>query len=259
MVIDCHTHIRFEPSTDTFFRIPELIESMERTGVDKACVIYSPARAQHLFWREEDIAAMAEAVANVIPKYSERFFSLLWLNPALPSEFNIKLVERYMVNGSIDGVKLSIQMNARDERLEPLAAYLQEHDIPVLFHSWYKTVNKYRYESDPSDIVDLACRFPELRILMAHLTGCKKRGVQDIKKYENIFIDTSGSQPEDGYLEYAIDELGADRIVFGSDFPGRDIGTQLGRIYSVDMDDEMRNKILYKNAESFFTKGGRAK
>lgn len=164
-----------------------------------------------------------------------------------------------MVNGSIDGVKLSIQMNARDERLEPLAAYLQEHDIPVLFHSWYKTVNKYRYESDPLDIVDLACRFPELRILMAHLTGCKKRGVQDIKKYENIFIDTSGSQPEDGYLEYAIDELGADRIVFGSDFPGRDIGTQLGRIYSVDMDDEMRNKILYKNAESFFTKGGRAK
>ena len=58
------------------------------------------------------------------------------------------------------------------------------------------------------------------------------------------------------FLEYAIDELGADRILFGSDFDIRDIATQLGRIYSVDMDDKTREKILSGNALKFFTKGG---
>jgi predicted TIM-barrel fold metal-dependent hydrolase len=147
-------------------------------------------------------------------------------------------------------------MNTRDKRMEPLAKAMQAYGIPVLIHAWYKTVQKYKYECDPSDIADLASRFPKMKILMAHLTGSRKRGVQDIKKHNNIWIDTAGSQAEDGFLEYAINELGEDRILFGSDFDIRDIATQLGRIYSVDIDDNAREKILSGNALRFFSKGG---
>lgn len=69
MVIDCHTHIIFDPSTDIFLKIPELIESMERTRVDKACVIYSPARAQHLYYHMYELS---EDVLEVLVDYTQK-------------------------------------------------------------------------------------------------------------------------------------------------------------------------------------------
>jgi predicted TIM-barrel fold metal-dependent hydrolase len=126
------------------------------------------------------------------------------------------------------------------------------HGIPVLIHCWYKTVQKYENESDPSNIANLAAKFPDLKIIMAHITGCGFRGIQDIAPYPNVYVDTSGSQPEDGIMQYGLDLLGADRILFGSDFPGRDPATQLGRIYSLDMSEEDRNKILGGNSVRLF-------
>jgi predicted TIM-barrel fold metal-dependent hydrolase len=102
----------------------------------------------------------------------------------------------------------------------------------------------------------MARKHPSLRILMAHLTGAKLRGIQDIKALPNVYLDTSGSQPEDGYLERAIEELGADRVLFGSDYPIRAFSTQLARIDSVSMSQEDREKVLYRNALRFFRKGG---
>jgi len=260
MIIDSHTHLTLRQSVPFDSEVQRLIKAMERTHIDKSCIMVRTENQERLFlWTEEDIINSTEAMAEAVAKYPDKFYTLLCMHPALSLDFNIKIVEQYIVNGPLDGVKLSIQMNARDKRLEPFADYLQAYNIPVLFHSWYKTVNKYQYESDPADIADLAKRFPKLRILMAHVTGCKKRGVQDIKKHENILIDTSGSQPEDGYLEYAINHLGEDRVVFGSDYPGREVATQLGRIYSLDISESIREKILYKNAISFFKKGGELK
>ncbi len=259
MIFDCHTHIRFIKKDNAFSDLPKLMQAMDKTEVDKACVLFSPERTVGYFFSREDCIQTAEGIINISPEYSGRIKSLLCLNPNLPFDFNYEIIEKYIINGPIDGVKISIQMNSRDKRFNPVAELLQEYDIPLLFHTWYKTVNKYVYESDPSDIADLASRFPKLRILMAHLTGCGKRGVQDIRRFDNVFIDTSGSQPEDGYLEYVLNMLGADRILFGSDYPGREIAVQLGRIYSVDMNDRQREKILYENAVSFFTKGGRCR
>ncbi|NSW92731.1 MAG: amidohydrolase family protein [Firmicutes bacterium] len=257
MIIDSHTHLIFKKSDTLNSELKKLLEVMERTSVDKACLVPFPeSQRKYFFWKENEIIDTAEALVNAVSKYPDKFFALLWLNPALPNEYSIKMIEKYIVNGPLDGVKLHIQMNARDKRMEPLAEALQAYNIPILFHAWYKTVQKYEYESDPSDIANLASRFPKLRILMAHLSGCGKRGIQDIKEHNNILIDTSGSQPEDGLLEYAIEQLGVDRIVFGSDYAGRDMGTQLGRIFSVDMDEIAREKILSKNAIAFFKKGG---
>ena len=103
-------------------------------------------------------------------------------------------------------------------------------------------------ESTPADIASLAARYPDVPIQMAHLGGARIRGVQDIRPHENISIDTSGSQPIGGLVEYAVKELGADRVVYGSDVPGRDFSAQLGRIYGARLSASDRDKILYRNA-----------
>jgi len=83
---------------------------------------------------------------------------------------------------------------------------------------------------------------------MAHLSGCGWRGVADIAPFENILIDTCGSQPESGLVEYAVRELGAQRVLFGSDAPGRDFASQLGRVLAADISEHDRQAILGGNA-----------
>lgn len=235
----------------------DLLRAMDNTFIDKACLIPFPeSRGKYFFWTKKDMEETAIATIKAVEAHPDRFYSLIWLNPALPVEENIDILEKYVLGGPINGVKLHIQVKASDRRMDPLAEFMDHHRIPLLFHAWYKTVQRYVYESSPADIADLAGRFPHIPILMAHLTGSGKRGVQDIKYHENISIDTSGSQPEDGFLQYALEEMGEDRVVFGSDYPGREMATQLARVYSLDLKGGVRDKVLYKNAMAFFEKGG---
>ena len=257
MIIDSHIHFDLSVS-DKEQAVEQLLHDLKVTGINKTCLMpYTNMKGiGHLYSSRDEIIQSTKGACKYLEKYLDDFYIMAWLNPLLPFDFLKGFVKDYIIDGPVTGVKLSIQMNATDPRLNPLLTLLEENDIPLLFHCWYKTVQKYRYESDPQDIVCMAERHPSLRVLVAHLTGCRFRGVQDIRKYPNLYLDTCGSQPEDGLLQYAIDNLGSDRILFGSDYPGRDIATQLGRIDSVDMSLEDREKILYKNAICFF-EGGR--
>ena len=119
----------------------------------------------------------------------------------------------------------------------------------VVHHSWYQSVRANAEESTPADMADLAGRFPDVFIQMAHLGGARVRGVLDIRPHANVTIDTSGSQPMGELIEYAVGMLGADRIVYGSDVPGRDFCAQLGRVWGARLSETDRRKILYRNAE----------
>ena len=253
MIFDCHLHINTVGPKETEIEIQKLLEDMKLVGIDRTCVMSLPLAS--LYFSKKDTLVIAEVLDNIGQKYKDILYPLIWLNPTLPNDFLIEVLDKYILKGNIIGVKLWVELNARDTRLDTLAEYMQAHDIPLLFHSWYKTVGKYADESNPSDIASLARRFPSLRIIAAHLTGFKERGVQDIKSCPNVVIDTSGCQPENGIMEYALRELGADRILYGSDYAGRDFATQLSRIYSIKMSDSDREKILFKNALKFFRKG----
>jgi len=251
MIIDAHVHLHCRPDfADMEQKAEELLECFRLPGISKSVLMKSGARYE----TRADMTAQAEALVNVDKKYPDKFLPLIYTNCVLDPDFLITLTEKYVLHGPLAGIKMTIYMNYRDPRLERFFAFLETSNIPVLLHAWYKTTHKCLFESDPADICHVANRHPNLRILMAHLTGCRLRGIQDIKRHANIRIDTSGSQPEDGFLAYALDELGPDRILYGSDYPGRDIATQLGRIASIGLSAGDRDKILYKNALNFFGK-----
>jgi predicted TIM-barrel fold metal-dependent hydrolase len=65
---------------------------------------------------------------------------------------------------------------------------------------------------------------------------------------DNLVVDTSGGFPENGILDYALEHLGADHIVYGSDLPIRESSVTLGRIRGTPMSSTDLAKILYGNA-----------
>ena len=69
----------------------------------------------------------------------------------------------------------------------------------------------------------------------------------------NMFVDTSSSASIGaGLIEWAVGELGAERILFGSDSPLYHIACQKARIVYADIEDAAKQAILYDNAARLF-------
>jgi predicted TIM-barrel fold metal-dependent hydrolase len=52
-----------------------------------------------------------------------------------------------------------------------------------------------------------------------------------------------------GILELAVQKIGADRVLFGSDFTINDPGSVIARVQSAYLDDREREQILHLNVE----------
>ena len=64
----------------------------------------------------------------------------------------------------------------------------------------------------------------------------------------NVWVDTSGAYPIDGILEYAVEHLGAERVLYGSDIPIRESRVKIGHVLGARISAADKNKILYDNA-----------
>lgn len=172
------------------------------------------------------------------------------LNPTLGERAVVREVERCAARG-FRGLKLEIANNARDACMRPLMMTAARHHLVVLQHAWSMTKIRQRsFHTDPEDVATLATRYPHVRIIMAHLTGCGVRGVLAVRECPNVFVDTSGAAPEAGIVEFAVEQLGADRILYGSDAPIRDFRVALARITASRLDARVRKKILHDNARA---------
>ena len=181
-------------------------------------------------------------------RFPDVFIGFCYLNPAHPVGFIEEEIERCIAQGGMRGIKLWVSVKATDSRLDPVMTRAQELGVPVLHHAWYQQTEYSHNGSTPAEIADLGRRFPDVTLVMAHLSGGRERGVLDIADLPNVLVDTSGSQPEAGMVEYAVRHLGAERVVYGSDWPIRDFGTQVARVLSADVSDGAKDLILRGNA-----------
>ena len=49
--------------------------------------------------------------------------------------------------------------------------------------------------------------------------------------------------------EFAVRHMGPERVLFGSDAPGRSFGVQLGKVLGADLTPDQRDLVLFGNAE----------
>jgi predicted TIM-barrel fold metal-dependent hydrolase len=114
----------------------------------------------------------------------------------------------------------------------PLFELAQRYDIPVFFHTGLGGPNpqegfapKFRISlSDPVLLEDVAVRFPKLKIVIAHMGWpFYDHALYMLFAYENVYLDTAivnwilGKQLFNRTLEEAVDTVGSDRILFGTD------------------------------------------
>ena len=98
-------------------------------------------------------------------------------------------------------------------KLEQVAAFCAERDVPVLIHLLgNREQGDYRY---------LPERHPKLKILYAHAGVPFYREIWNYaKKQENVFVDLSNPvYVDEGILPVVIKKLGAEKCIYGTDGP----------------------------------------
>ena len=98
--------------------------------------------------------------------------------------------------------------------------------------------------------LEVAKIYPKLKVIMAHMGGTDtticKRAINDSRDYPNIYFDTSGiTTPY--IIEYAVEQIPANRILFGSDAPWCSFNAMVYTILDAQIDDDIKNAILYNN------------
>lgn len=246
--IDIHTHLRAPGAIPSEEEMAEMIRLAHRHGVTRAVALGNIISVGGNQPSEEAITTINDNTLAATRRHPDFFIGFCYLNPALPVAFSLAEIDRCVVRGGMQGLKFWIAVKASDQRHDPLMERARELGAPVLYHAWYKRTGQDGQESTPAEIAVLARRFPQVTLVMAHLTGCGERGVLDVLDLPNVLIDTSGGQPEAGLLEYAVERLGAERIVYGSDWPIRDFGAQVGRVLGARLTDAQRELIFHRNA-----------
>ena len=107
-----------------------------------------------------------------------------------------------------------------------------------------------------ADYAQLANQFPEVKLIIAHL-GCGWDGdlthqVRAIEQnlHGNLFTDTSSAKSiTPRLIEWAVREVGAERILFGTDTPLYFTAMQRARIDHAELSDQEKRLILCENAE----------
>ena len=113
----------------------------------------------------------------------------------------------------------------------------------------------YRYDySHPRRIKNICRTFPQLKVNAAHFGGWSIPDLAvEYMSDEDCFMDCSSSFAFVGAqrAKELIRIYGADRILFGSDFPMWEPTAELEFLRSLELSEEEMEKILWKNAERF--------
>ena len=117
----------------------------------------------------------------------------------------------------------------------------------VFQHTWMKTTGNHPGESTPMDLAELADRHPDVPIICGHTGGDWERGIRAIRELRNVSIGIGGSDPTSGFVEMGVRELGAERVLYGSDAGGRSFASQLAKVQGARISESDKQLILGEN------------
>ncbi|MCL6519284.1 MAG: amidohydrolase family protein [Armatimonadetes bacterium] len=245
LVIDAHCHMGRWHN----FNIPKgdaagMIEMMDRLGI-RSCIVahHSAIGPDFRYGNDEVLSAMA--------KFPKRIYGYATVNPNYPEAELVAELERCISAGMV-GVKIHPdvhQCNVDDEKYRPVWEWANERRLPLLSHTSTGGRNPVK------TFEKLAEMYPNVSIILGH-SGFGSEGanqsIQAALKYPNINLELTGSVIVYGTLERMVKQIGAERVLFGTDIPFLDARPQIGRVAFAKISEEDKQKILGLNAARIF-------
>ena len=243
---DGHCHMADFEGQTAAEKMASMLRLADRMGIERMCIFLG-----FPFKFDADAAEMRRQNDQVIEAAAHsdgRAYGYAFMNPAYP-EACVDEVNRCIRDGPLIGVKFEFDTPrlAGAPEMDPIIARVGELKAVVMHHTYIKATGNMVGESTPMDLVPLARRHPTTRMICGHTGANWDIGIRAIRDTWNLYADLCGSDPTLGYTEMAIRELGVERLMYGSDVPGRGIASQLAKVMGAKISESARHMILGEN------------
>jgi predicted TIM-barrel fold metal-dependent hydrolase len=190
-------------------------------------------------------------VLGPLERWPERLLGMIQVN-ANDVPASLDAIDQWLGDGPMLGVYFAGSgpgaLTCTHRNVAAIVERVAELDGVIMQHTWFKTGGKQgKGESTPSELAELASRFPKQNFLCAHAGGEWERGIRAVRDSPNILIETSGFDATAGFIEMGVRDLGAKRIVFGSHLPSRSLGTELAKVVTANISEQEKRLILGEN------------
>jgi len=273
VIIDFHTHV-FPPEIkkhrnkyierDPCFAIlysdpkariataDELIASMDEAGVDISVIL-------NIGWTTHELCVETnDYIIDVVSRYPQRLVGFGAVQPQSPkaAAAEIERCAKVGIKG-VGEMRPDIQLfDLGDEMImNPLAEVLKAHNLILLLHASEPIGHEYPGKGGitPDILYPFITSFPDLTVVCAHWGGGLPfyALMPEVKKaMGNVYFDSAASPflytPQ--VYSQVIQLVGADRVLFGSDYPLLSPKRLLKEIEALGLAEESQSQLLAGNA-----------
>jgi len=241
-IIDLHAHLGPYFNMHIPAAAPDrMIRLMDLCGIDKTVV--SP----NLSFSSDFVLAnsmMLEAVSS----HRGRMYGACSVNGHYP-KLSVTELNRCFKNRGVVLIKIhpaGTKCRIDDSRLEAVYEFASKRKLVILSHTWL--------DDDPYGNQDLfvsvAKGWPDISWIMGHSGGPygSVHAVELALKTPNVYLDIALSMCPARQIEFFVQELGSERVLFGTDNPFIDPRPQIGRVGLAQITHEDRVNIFGANA-----------
>lgn len=242
MLIDAQAHLG-RSLFGVKLSVEDLLASMKENGIEQA--ILHPLKPMNYHFRPEN-----DRISDAVKAHPDKFHGFVrvdpWQGQAAVDELRRGIDELGLIGLFLH--PFEEQFAANDEIAFPLLNLLQERGLPLMLAGGYPTF------SHPSQISDLARQFPDVTIIATHGGQINISGMlladalRTMQANPNVIMETSGIYRED-FIEDTIAELGAERVVWGSNTPYMDQGFETSRVHMGHFDDAVERAVSRDNLQ----------
>lgn len=240
-VIDAHGHMGpFHGIYLPEASLEAMIHGMDDAGIES--IALSPHSALHGDTREGNDDMLAAVAAH-----PGRVYGYCTLNPGVPSEIEREMDRCLGVPGVV-GIKIhpaSHETHVMDDTYRPVWERANAEQRLVLSHTWASGGG-----CGARDMRRVAEAYPDVRLLLGHSCyGAWEEAIALAAGFPNVYLELTAAAHVHGLIEWMVRDAGADKVVYGTDYPWFDHAAYIGWVvFSRIAEDDMQC-ILYGNAK----------
>lgn len=274
MIVDFHTHIlppglrgnrgRYlgsDTSFDLLYNDPkakistaeELIANMDKESINVS-VVLNIGWSSHELCRETN-----DYIMEAIARYPRRLVGFCAVQP-LAGEKAIVELERCVKSGvkGIGELRCDTQgFDFADKAImDPIAQVAMKHRLIILTHASEPVGHSYSGKGNitPGLLYSFITNYPDLTLVCAHWGGGLPFYAlmpEVAKALSNVYFDTAASPwlYRDEIFKHVTEILGAEKVLYGSDYPLMKQSKLVKSIRALSLSEESKSMILGGNAQ----------
>jgi len=226
-IVDAHGHFNFFNDIPVEEEAADIVEIMNSCGIKQALVFHCGLNDYRVLNDINHRGAMA---------FPERFIPFAFINMTQGAKTALAELKRCAKLG-MKGLKLHASFDIEafeSNKYREIWKFCGDKCWPVIIHGMRSV---------------LAYENPQVNFIGAHFIERinEDKIIQDIVSCENYYLCSSATFCQMGAIAKAVELLGADKIIFGSDYALNSITIRLGEILTADIIITDAKKILGNN------------